>query len=59
MDQLNKLCDIYNRWGDRNNFSPLPSADDLEFDYRCGNLKLNFNQFHWLYFIFVILNDLN
>jgi hypothetical protein len=48
MDQLNKLCDIYNRWGNKNNFSPLPSADDLEFDYRCGNLKLNFNQFHWL-----------
>ncbi len=48
MDQINKLCDIYNRWGDRNNLSPLPSADELEYDYRCGDVRLTFNQFHWL-----------
>lgn len=48
MDNLNKLCNLYNRWGDKNNLSPLPSADELEYDYRCGNMRLTFNQFHWL-----------
>jgi len=48
MDNLNKLCNLYNRWGDKNNLSPLPSADELEYDYRCGDVRLTFNQFHWL-----------
>ena len=26
---INKLCDIYNRWGDKNNLQPLGSADEV------------------------------
>ena len=26
---INKLCDIYNKWGDKNNLQPLGSADEV------------------------------
>ena len=26
---INKLCDIYNKWGHKNNLQPLGSADEV------------------------------
>tara|TARA_R110000751_G_scaffold10371_1_gene38003 strand:- start:277 stop:477 length:201 start_codon:yes stop_codon:yes gene_type:complete len=43
MITLNKLTDIYNNWGDKNNLQPLSSADEELFK---NNLKPN--QYKWL-----------
>ena len=32
MNRIDKLVEIYNKWGHANGISPLPSADDLRFD---------------------------
>ena len=41
---INKLCDIYNRWGDKNNLQPLGSADEEVM----WNNKLTDKQVNWL-----------
>ena len=41
---INKLCDIYNRWGDKNNLQPLGSADEELL----GRENLTKEQREWL-----------
>ena len=41
---LNKLCDIYNKWGDKNNLQPLGSADEELI----GRKNLTKEQKEWL-----------
>ena len=54
MDALCKLHNIYVQWGYANSISPLPSADDLRFDYisekrnKGHKTRLTSDQFGWL-----------
>lgn len=48
MSRIDQLVEIYNKWGDAHGISPLPSADDLMFDGRCGRKKISNNQIKWL-----------
>ena len=48
MSRIDQLVEIYNKWGDAHGISPLPSADDLIFDGRCGRKKISNNQIKWL-----------
>ena len=48
MNRINKLVEIYNKWGDANGISPLPSADDLIFDGSYGRKKISNKQMKWL-----------
>ena len=48
MSKIDQLVEIYNKWGHANGISPLPSADDLIFDGRCGRKKISNNQIKWL-----------
>ena len=41
---INKLCDIYNRWGDKNNLQPLGRADEELL----GRENLTKEQREWL-----------
>ena len=41
---INNLCDIYNRWGDKNNLQPLGSADEELL----GRKNLTKEQREWL-----------
>ena len=41
---INKLCDIYNRWGNKNNLQPLGSADEELL----GRENLTKEQREWL-----------
>ena len=40
MNRIDKLVEIYNKWGHANGISPLPSADDLRFDGVNGKRKM-------------------
>ena len=48
MDTYNTLSKLYERWGDANGISPLPSADDLKFDALHGRRSLSNIQIKWL-----------
>lgn len=48
MSKIDKLVEIYNKWGNANGISPLPSADDLRFDGVNGKRKISNKQIQWL-----------
>ena len=48
MNRIDKLVEIYNKWGHANGISPLPSADDLRFDGLNGRRNLTNIQIQWL-----------
>ena len=48
MNRIDKLVEIYNKWGHANGISPLPSADDLRFDGLYGRRNLTNIQIQWL-----------
>lgn len=48
MNRIDKLVEIYNKWGHANSISPLPSADDLRFDGVNGKRKISNKQIQWL-----------
>ena len=48
MSRIDQLVEIYNKWGNANGISPLPSADDLRFDGVNGKRKISNKQIKWL-----------
>tara|TARA_R100001460_G_C3473326_1_gene167426 strand:- start:429 stop:644 length:216 start_codon:yes stop_codon:yes gene_type:complete len=48
MSKIDQLVEIYNKWGNANGISPLPSADDLRFDGVNGKRKISNKQIQWL-----------
>ena len=48
MKTLNRLNVIYQNWGDANDISPLLSADDMDYEFRRGEIELTYYQWQWI-----------